>query len=42
MRSASAIFMSCTEAIMRLPQTVTYIHSCREKVGAQRGTKVAP
>ena len=31
MRSASVIFMSCTEAIMHLLQTVIYIHGCRER-----------
>ena len=43
MRSASAILilMSHTEAIMYLPQIVT-LHSCEERIGAQRGTKVAP
>jgi len=37
MRSASTIFMSCTEAI---PQIIT-LQGCEEKLGDQRGTKVA-
>jgi len=41
MRSASAIFMSRTEAITCLPQIVT-LRGCEERMGAQRGTKVAP
>ena len=41
MRSASAIFMSLTEAITCLPQIVT-LCSCEERMGDQRGTKVAP
>ena len=41
MRSASVIFMSHTEAIICLPQ-ISSIHGCEEKMGAQRGTKVAP
>jgi len=41
MRSASVIFMSRTEAIMCLPQIVT-LHSCEERMGDQKGTKVAP
>ena len=41
MRSASAIFTPCTEAIMCLPQIVT-LHGCEETMEAQRGTKVAP
>jgi len=40
MRSATAIFMSHTEAIMCLPQIVT-LCSCEERMGAQRGKKVA-
>ena len=40
MRSASAIFMSRTEAILCLPQIVT-LHGCEERMGIQRGTKVA-
>ena len=39
MRSASAICMSHTEAIMCLPQIVT-LHGCEERMGDQRGTKV--
>jgi len=41
MRSASAIFMSCTEAITCLPQIVT-VRGCEETMGVQGGTKVAP
>ena len=41
MRSASAIFMSRTEAITCLPQIVT-LRGCEERMGDQRGTKVAP
>jgi len=41
MRSASAIFMSRTEAIMCLPQIFT-LHGCEERIEAQRGTMVAP
>jgi len=41
MRSASAIFMSRTEAIACLPQIVT-LRGCEERIGDQRGTKVAP
>ena len=41
MKSALAIFMSRTEAITCLPQIVT-LHSCEERMGDQRGTKVAP
>ena len=41
MRSASAIFMSCTEAITCLPQIVI-LQGWEERMGAQRGTKVAP
>jgi len=37
MRSASAIFMSHTEAITCLPQIVT-LHGCEERMGDQRGT----
>ena len=33
--------MSCTEAIMCVPQIVT-LRSCEEKMGDQRDTKVAP
>ena len=40
MRSASVIFMSCTEAYRRLSQIVPYIHGCEERMGAQRGTKI--
>jgi len=36
MRSASVIFTSCTEAITYLPSPS--IHSCEERMGAQRGT----
>ena len=38
MRSASAIFMSCTESIMCLLQIIT-LHNCEERMGDQRGTK---
>ena len=38
MRSTFAIFMS---HIMRLPQIVT-LRGCEERIGAQRGTNVAP
>ena len=38
MRSAPAIFMSCTEAITCLPQIVT-LRGCEEKMGDQRDTK---
>jgi len=38
MRSASAIFMSRTEAIVST-QIVT-LHGCEERTEAQRGTKV--
>jgi len=41
MRSASVIFMSQTEAITCLPQIVT-LCGCEERMGDQRGTKVAP
>ena len=41
MRSASAIFMSRTEAITCLPQIIT-LRGCEERMGDQRGTKVAP
>jgi len=41
MRSASAIFMSRTEAITCPVQIVT-LRGCEERMGAQRGTKVAP
>jgi len=41
MRSASAIFMSRTEATTCLPQIIT-LCGCEERMGAQRGTKVAP
>ena len=41
MRSASAIFVSHTEAIACLPQIVT-LHGCEERMGNPRGTKVAP
>jgi len=41
MRSASVILMSRMEAIMCLPQIVT-LRSCKERMGDQRGTKVAP
>jgi len=41
MRSAAAIFMSHTKAITCLPQIVT-LCGCEERMGAQRGTKVAP
>jgi len=41
MRSASAIFMSHTEAITCLLQIVT-LHGCEERMRAQRDTKVAP
>ena len=41
MRSASAIFMSRTEAIMCLPQIVT-LRGFEEKMGDQKGTKVSP
>ena len=41
MRSASAIFVSHTEAIMCLPQIVT-LRGCEERMGDQRSTKVAP
>ena len=41
MKTASAIFMSCTEAITCLPQIVT-LSGCEERMGDQRGTKVAP
>ena len=41
MRSASTIFMSRTEAIMCLLQIVT-LSGCEERMGAQRGIKVAP
>ena len=40
MRSALAIFMSCTEAIMCLPQIVN-LRGCEERMRAQRGTKIA-
>jgi len=40
-RSTSAIFMSHTEAITCLPKIVT-LRDCKERMGAQRGTKVAP
>ena len=40
MRSTSVIFMSHTEAITFLPQTVT-LGGCEERMGDQRGTKVA-
>ena len=39
MRSASAIFMPCTEAVTCLLQIVT-LCGCEEKMGDQRGTKV--
>ena len=35
MRSASVIFTSCIEAITHQPSP---IHSCEERMGAQRGT----
>ena len=41
MRSASAIFISRTEAITCLPQIVT-LRSSEERMGDQRVTKVAP
>ena len=41
MRSASVIFMSPTEAITCLPQ-IFALPSCEERIGDQRGTKVAP
>jgi len=41
MRSASAIFMSRTEAITCLLQIVT-LHSCEERMGDETGTKVVP
>ena len=41
MRSASAIFMSRTEAITCLLQIVT-LRSCEERMGDHRGTKVMP
>ena len=41
MRSASAIFMSRTEAITCLPQVIT-LRGYEERMGDQRGTKVAP
>jgi len=41
MKSASVIFMPRTEAITCLPQIVT-LCGCNERIGAQRGTKVAP
>ena len=41
MSSASAIFMSRTEAIKCLSQIVTFC-GCEERTGDQRGTKVAP
>ena len=41
MRSALAILISHTEAIMCLPKIVT-LHGCEERMGNQRGTKVAP
>ena len=40
MRSATAICMSHTEAIMCPPQIVT-LRGCEERMGDQRGTKVA-
>jgi len=40
MRSASVIFMSRTEAIMCLQQIIT-LQGCEERMGDQRGTKVA-
>ena len=41
MRSALAICMSHTEAITYLLQIVT-LSGCEERMGYQRGTKVAP
>ena len=41
MGSASVIFMSHAEAITCLPQIIT-LCGCEERMGAQRGTKVAP
>jgi len=41
MRNASVIFMSRTKAIMCLPQIVT-LRVCEERMGDQRGIKVAP
>ena len=41
MRSASAIFVSRTEAIMCLPQIVT-LCGFEERMGDQRSIKVAP
>jgi len=41
MISASAIFMSHTEAIVCLPQIVT-LRGCEERMGDQRDTVVAP
>ena len=41
MRSASAIIMSCTEAITCLPQIIT-LGGCEERMGDGRDTKVAP
>ena len=38
MRSASAIFVSHTEAIMCLPQIVT-LRGCEEKYGRSKGYK---
>ena len=38
----SAILMSCTEANMCLPQVVTYMCDYKERMRAQRGTKLAP
>ena len=40
MRSAFAIFMSLTEAITYLSQ-LSPMRNCKERMGAQRGTKVA-
>jgi len=41
MKSASSIFMSSTEVITCLPQIIT-LCGCEERMGDQRGTKVAP
>ena len=41
MRSDLVIFMSHTEAIKCLPQIVI-LRGCEERMGDQRGTKVAP
>jgi len=41
MRGASVIFMSRIEAVACLPQIVT-LRGCEERMGDQRGTKIAP